>query len=210
VNTKSRILIAAERLFAEQGFAQTSMREITAEADVNLAAINYHFGSKNNLIQAVFQRYFDQLMPDLSSVLTALASKGELKVEEVLGALIAPLKSLEQIRPNGSAVFLLLLGRGYNESRGHMRKFIQTEYGDTLSLLVSCVHKSVPWISAETLFWRLHFALGSVVFSMAARNALSEIVEADFHHQTSTNEILLSLLPFVSQGISAKERSDSC
>ncbi|MFC3095528.1 TetR/AcrR family transcriptional regulator [Alteromonas sediminis] len=204
MNTKKRILIAAERLFAEQGFAQTSMREITTEADVNLAAINYHFGSKNNLIQAVFQRYFDQLMPDLNKVLNAVNERDDVNVEDVFGALIAPLMALEKIRSNGAAVFLLLLGRGYNESRGHMRKFIQAEYGETLSMLVQCIHKSVSWISAETLFWRLHFALGSVVFSMAARTALSEIVEADFNHQTSTHEILLSLLPFVSQGISAK------
>ena len=205
MDTKNRILNAAERLFAQQGFVQTSMREITSSADVNLAAINYHFGSKNNLIQSVFQRYFDRLMPRLETDLRQVHDAQELETKQVLAACIAPLQSLESIRPQGTAVFLLLLGRGYNESQGHLRKFIQAEYGNTLKLLMACVHKSVPWLSAETLFWRLHFALGSAVFSMAAQSALSEIVEADFHHPTSTTDMLHTLLPFVAQGLSAQE-----
>jgi len=57
--TVENILDAAEALFAEKGFAETSMRSITSEAGVNLAAVNYHFGSKQKLIQAVFARFLD-------------------------------------------------------------------------------------------------------------------------------------------------------
>ena len=56
LETKERILDAAERLFADEGFAATSLRQITAEAGVNLAAVNYHFGSKESLLTAVFER----------------------------------------------------------------------------------------------------------------------------------------------------------
>ena len=201
MDTKARIINAAERLFAEQGFAQTSMREITAKAEVNLAAVNYHFGNKNNLIQAVFQRYFEQLMPSLDESLATVCKDDSVKA--VLTRFIVPLQSLDKVRPQGCALFLLLLGRGYNETQGHLRRFIQTEYGDTLSTLVTKLHESAPWLTAETLFWRLHFALGSVVFAMAAQTALAEIAEADFHHTTTTEEMLYTLLPFVAQGISA-------
>ena len=64
-DTVTKILDAAEALFAEHGFAETSLRTITAKADVNLAAVNYHFGSKKALIQAVFERFltpFSQLI----------------------------------------------------------------------------------------------------------------------------------------------------
>ena len=201
MDTKTRIINAAERLFAEQGFAQTSMREITTKAEVNLAAVNYHFGNKNNLIHAVFKRYFDQLMPNLDTCLSAMNAQDSVK--GVFTQFIEPLQALDHVRPHGCALFLLLLGRGYNETQGHLRRFIQTEYGDTLSTLVLKIHQSAPWLSAETLFWRLHFALGSVVFAMAAQTALSEIAEADFHHTTNTEDMLHTLLPFVAQGISA-------
>ena len=60
-STKDRILNAAEVLFAEQGFAGTSLREVTSRADVNIAAVNYHFGSKENLINEVFRRRMDEM-----------------------------------------------------------------------------------------------------------------------------------------------------
>lgn len=207
MNTKTRIIAAAERLFAEKGFTQTSMREITTLAQVNLASVNYHFGSKKNLIQAVLQRYFDLFMPRLDAALEAIGDNNGQTTENVLEVCVQPLQSLDEVRPNGTAVFLLLLGRGYNESQGHLRKFIQTQYGTTLDLLIKRIHMSVPHINAETLFWRLHFALGALVFSMAAQAALTEIVEADFHHDTSTIDMLHQLLPFVAQGISSKNVS---
>jgi AcrR family transcriptional regulator len=57
VQTQQRILDAAQSLFAESGFNDTSLRQITTKAEVNLASVNYHFGSKKELIQAVLQRY---------------------------------------------------------------------------------------------------------------------------------------------------------
>src|SRR5258705_12892313 len=60
-NTKDRILGAAEELFAQFGFAGTSLRQVTSRADVNIAAVNYHFGSKENLVNEVFRRRMDEM-----------------------------------------------------------------------------------------------------------------------------------------------------
>ena len=60
-NTKERILGAAEELFAQHGFAGTSLRQVTSRADVNIAAVNYHFGSKENLVNEVFRRRMDEM-----------------------------------------------------------------------------------------------------------------------------------------------------
>ena len=60
-STKDRILHAAEELFAQQGFASTSLRQVTSRADVNIAAVNYHFGSKDNLVNEVFRRRMDEM-----------------------------------------------------------------------------------------------------------------------------------------------------
>ncbi len=197
-NTKLRILNAAEMLFADQGFAQTSMRQITSEAEVNLASINYHFGNKKNLIQAVLQRYFDSLMPLIEQ---SLQDKQADSIHVVLNGLVEPIMSLNNLRAGGTALFVRLLGRGYNETQGHLRKFIMTHYGSTISKLTVSIKRCLPNVDDEELFWRLHFALGSFVFSMSSSQALREIAESDFHQQVNIEDVIRHLVPFVSSGI---------
>ncbi len=198
INTKQRILNAAEMLFAEQGFQQTSMRQITSKAEVNLASINYHFGNKKNLIQAVLQRYFDSLMPLIERSLEKLKAES---IDVVLKGLVEPIMSLNNLRPGGTALFVRLLGRGYNETQGHLRKFIMTHYGSTISKLTVSIKRCLPNIDDEELFWRLHFALGSFVFSMSSSQALKEIAESDFHQQVNIEDVIRHLVPFVASGI---------
>ena len=88
--TVERILDAAEQLFAEKGFAETSLRLITSKAGVNLAAVNYHFGSKKALIQAVFSRFLGPFCASLERELDrreALAGKPD-TLEELPGILV--------------------------------------------------------------------------------------------------------------------------
>jgi AcrR family transcriptional regulator len=201
-NTKSDILDAAEVLFSQQGFTQTSMREITATANVNLASVNYHFGSKKNLIQAVLKRYFDILMPEVIVCLEQRSPEvGSEGLKTLLTALIPPMLKLNQLREDGTAIFVQLLGRGYNETQGHLRRFIMTDYGYTVRALVSAIQECLPEVPQEELFWRLHFAMGSFVFSMASSQALTEIAESDFHKHVSIEEVISRLVPFVAHGM---------
>ncbi|NMH58501.1 TetR/AcrR family transcriptional regulator [Alteromonas ponticola] len=200
VKTKVRILNAAETLFAEQGFQQTSMRQITSKAEVNLASVNYHFGNKKNLIQAVLQRYFDVLMPLIEK---ALKTPQIESINAVLDRLVEPTMSLNEMRPGGTEIFVKLLGRGYNETQGHLRRFIMTQYGSTISKLIMQIKACLPEVDDEELFWRLHFALGSFVFSMSSSQALKEIAESDFHQQVNIEDVIRHLIPFVSCGIAS-------
>ncbi|GGW88210.1 TetR/AcrR family transcriptional regulator [Alteromonas halophila] len=203
--TKQAILDVAQRLFSEQGFNQTSMRSITTEASVNLASVNYHFGSKKNLIQAVFKQYFDVLMPSVEKTLQQTASsEGEPGVRKLLMALIPAMIELNSVSRNGTAIFVQLLGRGYNETQGHLRRFIMQSYGDTVRKLVDAIHARLPSLSDEEIFWRIHFAMGSFVFSMASSQALTEIAEADFNRQVSIEDVMIHLVPFISQGIAGQ------
>ncbi|MEO7433066.1 MAG: TetR/AcrR family transcriptional regulator, partial [Dokdonella sp.] len=93
-STRERILCVAETLFARHGFAGASLRQVTAAAKVNLAAVNYHFGSKDSLIEEVFRRRLDELNQHrLALLTTVLASPGH-SLEHVLDAFIRP--ALEQ------------------------------------------------------------------------------------------------------------------
>ena len=201
--TKTRIIEAAEYLFASQGYGQTSMREITARADVNLASVNYHFGSKKNLIQAVLKRYFDVMMPQIDDALkTLIPSVGRRGVDQVLQSLKGPLLNLNAVQPNGTEMFVQLLGKGYTESQGHLRRFIMGNYGDTVQRILAMLRIALPAIPADELFWRLHFAIGSFVFSMASSQALKDIAKADYQQDIEIADVIEHLFPFVAQGIS--------
>lgn len=202
-STKIQILNAAETLFAEQGFVNTSLRSITAKADVNLASVNYHFGSKKLLIQAVLERYLESLIPEIEHKLADMQQQQHmLSAEDVIGALEQPLLNLNQLRPNGCSIFVQLLGRGYSESQGHLRKFITEQHGETLALFVEQIHRALPALPPSEIFWRLHFSIGTFVFTMASSKALSDIAQADYHQQASIGDVIKRLLVFVAAGLS--------
>ncbi|QCZ93558.1 TetR/AcrR family transcriptional regulator [Salinimonas iocasae] len=203
--TKTQILDVAEALFAEQGFDQTSMRAITSGAGVNLASVNYHFGSKKNLIQSVFKRYFDILMPRIEETLSTLpVSTGRRGIADLLEALIPPMLSLNAVRPNGTATFVMLLGKGYNETQGHLRRFIMGNYGHSINKLLTEIHRRLPDIQDDELFWRLHFAMGAFVFSMSSSSALTQIAHSDFNQDVDVVGVIEHLIPFVATGIAGQ------
>ena len=199
--TKTRILLSAETLFAEQGFTHTSMRMITQHANVNLAAVNYHFGNKKNLIQALFRDYFEYAIPAAQQHLDTLERAADVTVDAVINCIVDPLMQLENLKPNGAALFIQLLGHGYSDAQGHLRGFIMGNYGNTIQRLMKLFKQSVPDITVVELFWRLHFALGSFVFSMSSSSALADIAQADYQQSVELNELTQRLAQFVTAGI---------
>src|SRR5438105_15088177 len=117
-NTRSRILDVAEQLFSEQGFDRVSIRDITRKARVNLAAINYHFGTKEDLIGAVFER---RVVPVNEARLAALdmveksAGKRIPKLEAILEAFIRPALQSSLKPSKGGTAFSKLFGRCLSE-----------------------------------------------------------------------------------------------
>lgn len=204
-STKNRILDAAEALFADRGFAETSLRTITQRADVNLASVNYHFGSKKSLIQAVFDRFLKGFVQELDKELTPL-EQSELSpsVEQVLHTLVRPLMMMDNHRNNGSSNFMKLLGRAYAESQGHMRRFMQEHYAHHLLRFTQQLHRAAPDLANNEMFWRLHFMLGTVIFTLAGSHALRDIAEAEFKETVNLEQTLERLLPFLAAGFRAQ------
>ncbi|ENM3752385.1 TetR/AcrR family transcriptional regulator [Vibrio cholerae] len=203
-STKEKILDVAEGLFAEYGFNDTSLRTITSKAGVNLASVNYHFGDKKTLVRAVLNRYLEAFMPEMKQSLERLNERDDYDMAEVFEALRAPLRSLSELRPNGTSRFMLLIGRGYTDVQGHLRWFITNRYNDVLSLFTDSVLKANPNLTRETLFWRLHFTLGTCVFTMASSQALAEIAENDFGSKVDPKSVVDQLIPYLAAGVAAK------
>ncbi|MEF1253433.1 MULTISPECIES: TetR/AcrR family transcriptional regulator [unclassified Vibrio] len=203
-STKEKILDVAEALFAEHGFKDTSLRTITSKAGVNLASVNYHFGDKKTLVRAVLNRYLEAFMPAVQDALINLNLNDSYKMADVFESLRSPLRNLNDVRPNGTSRFMLLIGRGYTDVQGHLRWFITTRYQDTLSLFTESVMKANPKLTQEELFWRLHFTLGTCVFTMASSQALLEIAENDYGKAMDAKSVVDQLIPYLAAGVAAE------
>lgn len=202
-STKEKILDVAEGLFAEHGFNDTSLRTITSKANVNLASVNYHFGDKKTLVRAVLNRYLEAFMPAVHDVLINLNLRDEYTMADVFESLRGPLRALNDVRPNGTSRFMLLIGRGYTDVQGHLRWFITTRYNDALSLFIESVMKANPDLTRETLFWRLHFTLGTCVFTMSSSQALAQIAENDFGNKVDAKAVVDQIIPYLAAGVAA-------
>jgi len=203
MSTKNKILDAAEKLFADKGFNGTSLREITSLAEVNLAAVNYHFGSKKELIKAVMSRYMNELSPKLESALLVVCQQENPSLIEVFSAFIEPLLSLNTFKEDGTSNFLQLLGRGYTDSQGFLRWFLTSQYPQVIESFVVAVKKSYPALTAEDIFWRLHFTMGTVVFTMSSSDALIDIAQSDFDQKMDIADVIRNVIPFVAAGVAA-------
>ncbi|WDE03271.1 TetR/AcrR family transcriptional regulator [Thalassomonas viridans] len=204
MSTKNKILDAAEQLFADKGFNGTSLREITSRAEVNLAAVNYHFGSKKELIKAVMSRYMNELSPRLESALEAVCCQREQpSLIQVFSAFVEPLLSLNDFQENGTSNFLQLLGRGYTDSQGFLRWFLTTQYPNVISYFVDAVQKAYPELTPEDMFWRLHFTMGTIVFTMSSSDALMDIAANDFDRKMDIGEVIQQVIPYVAAGVAA-------
>jgi AcrR family transcriptional regulator len=168
-DTRERILDAAEHLFAEHGYDGASLRDITAKAGVNLAAVNYHFRTKESLIQAVFARRLAPLNQRRLALLDACeASAGgrPLELEEVVRALISPVLRLGHENPEVSASLKKLMGRIFMDPGSHLHVVLREQFRDLVPRFVSAFRRALPSLPQEELFWRMHFSIGAMACTL--------------------------------------------
>ena len=176
-DTKERILDAAERLFAEHTYAGVSLRTITAEANVNLAAVNYHFGSKDALLQAVFHRRARDLNRERVALLAEIEAKSgdrPLPLEEVLYALLAPPMRWMSDPGRGLSVFVQFLARCRADGTPEMKALLDRDVRH-LHRFVPALQRALPDLAAEEIYWRLHFSLGMMHYTITDLSRLEAI-----------------------------------
>jgi AcrR family transcriptional regulator len=164
-NTKERIIHAAEDLFAQHGFAGTSLRQVTSRADVNIAAVNYHFGSKENLVHEVFKHRMDEMSEKRLASLAAAIEKDPDNLEAILLAFIQPALALTLDRHGAS--FVRVLARAYAEKNDGLRNFLSENYGQVLREFAKAIAHCLPNLSKEELYWRMDFVAGALTYAMA-------------------------------------------
>ncbi|HET6632778.1 MAG TPA: TetR family transcriptional regulator [Rhodanobacteraceae bacterium] len=199
-STKDRILGAAEELFAQHGFSGTSLRQVTSRADVNIAAVNYHFGSKENLVNEVFRRRMDEMSAQRLALLEAAKREHPCALEPVLAAFVEPALAMAQDRHGGGA-FIRVIARAYAEKNDNLRKFLSDQYGHVLRDFAKAIAGCVPALGKEQLYWRLDFLSGALTYAMADFGLIKRpagLTEAA-HRERAARE----LIRFASAGLKA-------
>jgi AcrR family transcriptional regulator len=205
-DTKTRILDAAEGLFMEHGFEATSLRQLTSTAGVNLAAVNYHFGTKEELFQAVLTRRLDPMNQeriDLLSRYEREAGDGSLSCEKVLSAMLIPALRLARDEARGGKNFLRVLGRAYADPAPFIRNFLSEQYAEMIARFKEAFLKALPHLTRQELTWRLHFVMGALSYTLAGTDALKLMAQMVPAEKENDEMLLQRLAPFLAAGLKA-------
>src|SRR5262245_5743630 len=204
--TRTRILDAAEELFMQQGFGGTSMRLLTSKAGVNLAAVNYHFGSKDALIEAVFRRRVDPMNAARVAELDRLESDAAgraLSPEAIIRAFIGPsLRLIEDAKSSGRN-FIRLLGRSYSEPAKPIRVLIGQLYAGTMERYKMALERAFPQMPRDELVWRIHFMFGTLSYTLAATDTVQLIAGCKPEDRYDARLLEDRLTAFLSAGLNA-------
>jgi AcrR family transcriptional regulator len=169
-DTKERILDAAERLFAAHGFAGTSLRAVTKEAGVNLAAVHYHFGTKEDLLRAVLSRIVIPVNRERLEMLEqveAAAGSDPPSLEGILEAFIAP--DLRLIRDLGErgVIIARFLGRSYTEPAEMVQALSREHYEELGQRFMGAFARALPEVPQSELYFRFKLVLGVLTYFLA-------------------------------------------
>ena len=164
MSTKEKITASALTLFATQGFDATSLKDITTLADVNVAAIHYHFGNKDDLIRAVLESVAQPINALRTQALEKLSGDGTLTLERIVDALVAPpiMHSLQTTGDSRLLVRLLMQARALPQAATNAAIFEQ--YDAMALLFVESFMKVTPGLNREEAFWRYSFTIGAMMY----------------------------------------------
>ena len=204
-DTRDRILDAAEQLFAEHGVEGASLRQITREADVNIAAIHYHYGSRDGLVRAVLDRVVAPINRMRIEMLDAALEAGgakPLRLDVILDAFIRPdLVAIEQLRDETRGVAMArFLGRTYSQPSAFVQGIMREQFATIADRFLPELARTLPRVDADEIWWRMNCVVGVIVSLFAQATPRSEAGPFDTSDVDGT---VARIIAFVSPGLAA-------
>ncbi len=175
--TKDKLMDAAEKLFARRGFYGSSLRDITSAAGVDLALVNYHFGSKKQLFIAVIERrgavLNEERLRRLSDARLG-AAPGAPSTEAVVGAFLDPiLERLAHAGPGWHNYFALIAY--VNNSPEWGSKLMGKTFDGVVREFIRTLLDSLPGSAPVDIFWGYNFLTGALTLSLAETGRLDAL-----------------------------------
>jgi AcrR family transcriptional regulator len=201
--TKAAVLAAAERLFALNGFRGVSVRDITAAAEVNLASVNYHFGSKDALIFEIFRRRTAELSRERARTLHEAADRhgGKPPVREILAALIEPPMRWSS-KSEAHRIAMQFIIRARSEGTEEVREVLRTDVSH-LRPFADALIRARPNLPREDIYWRLHFVLGMIHNNRFAEFDRLHVLSEGLTREGDVEALIRRMLDFAEAGFLA-------
>lgn len=178
--SRRRILDATESLFIAHGYKGTSMRQIASQAKVSLAAMNYHFGSKEGLMREVIRRRLDCLNDECLRQLDALeteAAGNPLKPSQIIDAFFGTFVRLPQMPDHGGLAALRLLGHALADSSEFIQTFLGHESAHLVGRYNAALFLALPDVPKTEIAWRFHLMLGAMSYAIVGTDAFKPSVD---------------------------------
>jgi AcrR family transcriptional regulator len=203
-DTKIKLLDTAERLFSQKGIEATSLRTITAKAGANLAAIHYHFGSKEILIREVFARRIGPVNEERLRQLDALESRTDHtrpSLAKIIKAFVAPVLLMHKNCDFDCRPFMRLMGRVYSESE-EVQKLVFGQFEEVAKRFISAFQKTLPKLSKIEVSWRFKFMVGAMAMTVVSHAGFEEYL-GEYNELQDMEKIIKRLIPFLVGGFQA-------
>jgi AcrR family transcriptional regulator len=201
-DTCERILDSAEKLFAARGYGSTSLRSITTDAKVNLAAINYHFKSKEGLLTEVLHRRIDPINAERLALLDQLEAEGDYAPVRILRAFLEPaLRLKEQFASHGEAV-ATIVGRLHADPPGIAGDLFQELFRGVFLRFDKALQRALPDLSDADRALRFHIVVGSLIHVMHFGDAMKKVT-GHLPPDNRASDLLDHLVAFTSAGLTA-------
>jgi AcrR family transcriptional regulator len=201
---KERILDAAERLFARHGFYGVSVRNITDAAEVDVALVNYHFGSKRELFAAVFQRRAEILNPERLARLEEVrraALPGVPSLEDIINSFTYPLLERSARGGPGWKSYFALIAQVNNSPE--WGPVLMTQYFDPLvERLIAALREALPDCPLREIYWGYQFLTGALTITFAETGRIDKL-SGGLCNSSDLDSVHERLPPYVAAGFRA-------
>lgn len=201
--TRTRIVRTAEDHFARNGFFATSMRQLTRDAGVNVAAIHYHFGSKEILFIEVLNQCILPFVKLVQSNLHELAHGHDMGVEELVSGFAAACVQYSEADERQAVVVTRLLSRLMLDEYRNFREILAREYRDIVEHYFQAFQRCLPDCPEETVRWRMHFALSTMFNAFAGNDVLKALASREWVNARNPAQVAHFVVPFVVAGLKA-------
>ncbi|MEX2581179.1 MAG: efflux transporter outer membrane subunit [Verrucomicrobiales bacterium] len=205
--TRSRLLDAAESLFADNGFRNVSLRLITRKAGANLAAVNYHFGSKEALVREVLTRVIGPINEERLELLEKAETNHEgapVPIEEILDALHRPVVNRLKASAHHSSVYLKLAGRCLSEPAENFSETLVGIFKEVVERFMTAASRSLPHLDEADVFWRMHFSVGTMIHALTHEDRLAMMSQGRVR-AVDPEDTLRRLIEFTAAGLRAEK-----